>query len=406
MLKIYLVGGAVRDQLLHIPVKERDWVVVSATPQEMLDKGYRQVGKDFPVFIHPQQGEEYALARTERKSGHGYTGFDCYSAPDVTLEQDLLRRDLTINAMAQDVESGTIIDPYNGRADIEKRILRHVSAAFVEDPLRVLRIARFAAQLYPYGFTIAEETKQLMLKIVRDGEMQYLVAERVWQELEKSLATTAPQQFITVLRDCGALVELFPEIDRLFGVPNPAIWHPEIDSGVHTVLSLKKAASLTEDKIVRFAVLVHDLGKALTPMESWPSHIGHGERGIESIKALCKRYPVPSNYLDLSLLVSRVHIQCHKSEELSAIELFSIFDLADAFRRPERLERLLLACHADANGRSNHETDNYSQHAFISTAFEAIKKVSLTNSSLSGKEFGEALRQERLKALEEFLQKK
>lgn len=402
-MNIFLVGGAVRDQLLDIPVKERDWVVVGAIPQEMLAKGYRQVGKDFPVFIHPQTGEEYALARTERKSGRGYTGFDCYSSPDVTLEQDLLRRDLTINAMAQDVTSGEIIDPYHGQQDLEQRVLRHVSAAFVEDPLRVLRVARFAAQLQPYGFKLAEETKQLLLTMVRNGELQCLVAERVWQELEKSLASAAPQQFIKVLRNCGALAELFPEIDRLFGVPNPAMWHPEIDSGVHTLLALQKASELTQEKAVRFAVLIHDVGKALTPMATWPSHLDHGEHGIAAIKALAERYPVPNTYLDLALLVSRAHIQCHKSQELSAIELFRIFEEADAFRRPERFERLLLACQADANGRTGHHDDDYPQHAYLQQAFAAIKNVSLTNTTLTGKEYGEALRQERLRVLEGFV---
>ena len=402
-MKIYLVGGAVRDQLLKIPVKEKDWLVVGATPQEMISQGYRQVGKDFPVFIHPESGEEYALSRTERKSGHGYKGFDFYSAPDVSVEQDLLRRDLTINAIAQDVESGQIIDPYHGQRDLEQRILRHVSGAFVEDPLRVLRVARFTAQLHSFDFKIAEETKQLMLKIVRDAEMQYLVAERVWQELEKSLATSAPEQFIKVLRDCGALAELFPELDRLFGVPNPAYWHPEVDTGVHTMMALQKAAELTEDKAIRFATLVHDFGKGLTPMSMWPSHIGHGERGLASIKDFCKRYPVPTQYSDLALLVSRVHIQCHKCEELSAIELLTILEQADVFRRPERFEKLLCACHADANGRTGHENDDYTQREFLKKVFEAAKKASVKNADLSGKEFGEALRLERLKAVEEFL---
>lgn len=404
-MDIYLVGGALRDELLGFPVAEQDFVVVGATPQQMLDQGYRQVGKDFPVFIHPKTGEEYALARTERKTGHGYTGFTCYAAPDVSLEQDLLRRDLTINAMAKSLD-GRLVDPYGGERDLQQRVLRHVSQAFVEDPLRVLRLARFAAKLYPLGFRIAEETKQLILAMVREGELSALVPDRVWLELEKALATSAPQRFIEVLRECGALAVLFPEIDALFGVPNPVVWHPEIDSGVHTLMALAQATALTEDKSVRFATLVHDVGKALTPMSIWPRHIGHGERGLDAITSLTQRYPMPKAYVELARIVSRFHITCHKAFEKSAIELFALLKGMDAWRRPERFAHALLVCQADARGRTGHEKEDYPQAQLLLKLRQLTADVdiaSLQAEGLSGQAIGKALEKKRLAIIEHYL---
>lgn len=350
-MKIYLVGGAVRDALLGLPVKDRDWVVVGSTPQEMLDAGYQQVGRDFPVFLHPQTHEEYALARTERKSGSGYTGFTCYAAPDVTLEDDLKRRDLTINALAQD-DNGEIIDPYNGLGDLQNRLLRHVSPAFGEDPLRVLRVARFAARYAHLGFRIADETLALMREMTHAGELEHLTPERVWKETESALTTRNPQVFFQVLRDCGALRVLFPEIDALFGVPAPAKWHPEIDTGIHTLMTLSMAAMLSPQVDVRFATLCHDLGKGLTPPELWPRHHGHGPAGVKLVEQLCQRLRVPNEIRDLARLVAEFHDLIHTFPMLNPKTIVKLFDSIDAWRKPQRVEQLALTSEADVRGRT------------------------------------------------------
>jgi tRNA nucleotidyltransferase (CCA-adding enzyme) len=354
-MKTYLVGGAVRDTLLGRPYTERDYVVVGAQPDDLLALGYRPVGKDFPVFLHPQTGDQYALARTERKTGTGYYGFATRFSPDVTLEEDLARRDLTINAMARSVEPegdpSEIVDPYGGKRDLEARLLRHVSPAFVEDPLRVLRVARFAARFAPLGFTVAPETLSLMTEIVHGGEMQALVAERVWNETERALGEATPTVYFEVLRACGALQALFPEIDRLFGVPQPAKWHPEIDTGVHTMQVLDVACELSPDTAVRFAALVHDLGKGVTPPDQWPSHIGHEQAGVSVIGQMCARLKAPTEHRELAQAVSREHQRIHRAAELRDSTLLEVLEATDAFRRPERFEKLLLACEADARGR-------------------------------------------------------
>ncbi|MBS0358934.1 MAG: multifunctional CCA addition/repair protein [Proteobacteria bacterium] len=391
-MKIYLVGGAVRDRLLGLPVKERDWVVVGATPEQMLKQGFKPVGKDFPVFLHPETAEEYALARTERKSGKGYTGFECYAAADVTLEQDLLRRDLTINAMAED-ENGCIIDPYQGQKDLQDRVLRHVSPAFTEDPLRVLRLARFAARYAPLSFTVAEETLQLLLAIVRNGELEHLVPERVWLELDKVLGEADPEVFLQVLRRCGALAVLFPSIDRLYGVPASAKWHPEIDSGIHLELALKTVSTLTTDKVVRFSVLLHDLGKGVTPITEWPSHKGHDVEGLPLIEEFCDRYPVPKEYKRLALLASRYHILAHQCEELTPKKILELFKKLDAFRRPQTLQQFLLACEADAHGRAGLQDRTYPQKEYLEGAYQAAAKVSVQEIMDAGKE-GPAISEE------------
>lgn len=349
-MKIYLVGGAVRDQMLKYPVHERDWVVVGARPEQMLQQGYQQVGRDFPVFLHPKTREEYALARTERKTDHGYLGFAVDANETVTLEEDLIRRDLTINAMAMD-EDGKLIDPYHGMKDLESRILRHVSEAFAEDPVRVLRVARFAARYHHLGFRLADETRSLMYRMVKQGELNYLVAERVWQEWQRSLEEKNPEAFITTLRACGALTVILPEIDRLFGVPNPPRYHPEIDSGIHTLMVLQAACALSPDPCMRFAALVHDLGKALTPMAAWPSHHGHEELGVKPIENLCQRLKIPLEYRHLAILVSRLHLIIHRLEELRPETIVKVFEQADAFRRPHLFDKLLKACESDLQGR-------------------------------------------------------
>ncbi len=373
-MKIYLVGGAVRDQLLQIPIKDRDYMVVGATPEQMLSLGYNQVGKDFPVFLHPKTGQEYALARTERKTAKGYQGFSCYAAPDVTVEDDLLRRDLTINAIAQD-DKGNLIDPYGGLQDIENRILRHVSDAFIEDPLRVLRVARFAARFHHMGFTIAPETVALMQQIAASGELETLTPERIFTELDKALSTNSPQIFFEVLRETHSLKILFPEIDALFGVPQPEQWHPEIDTGIHTLMVLEQAALLSDDNAVRFAALLHDLGKALSPKESLPKHHGHGQKGLAPIKALCQRLRVPNEYRDLALLVSDQHQNVHKAFELRAQTLIKLFDKADLWRKPQRLSQLLLSCEADSKGRMGFEKSDYPQAEYLTKAFKLANNV-------------------------------
>ncbi|GKW39744.1 multifunctional CCA addition/repair protein [Pectobacterium carotovorum] len=374
-MKIYLVGGAVRDSLLGLPVTEKDWVVVGATPENLLAQGYQQVGKDFPVFLHPVSRDEYALARTERKSGKGYTGFVCHAAPDVTLEQDLLRRDLTINAIAR-TERGDLIDPYHGRRDLENRLLRHVSDAFSEDPLRVLRVARFAARFAHLGFQIAEETMALMQKMAHEGELAYLTPERVWKETEKALGTSSPDVYFQVLRDCGALAVLFPEIDNLYGVPAPAKWHPEIDTGIHTMMTVEMAARLSPEIDVRFATLCHDLGKGLTPPELWPRHHGHGPAGVKLVEALCQRLRVPNPIRDLAKLVAEYHDLVHTVQVLQPKTLLKLFDAIDVWRKPQRLEQLALTSEADARGRAGFEENPYPQGDYLREAFRVASQVS------------------------------
>jgi tRNA nucleotidyltransferase (CCA-adding enzyme) len=340
----------VRDALLARTAVERDYVVVGATPDELLALGYRAVGKDFPVFLHPRTGDQYALARTERKTGAGYYGFATRFSPDVTLEEDLQRRDLTINAMAQR-DDGTLVDPYGGRRDLEARVLRHVSPAFVEDPLRVLRVARFAARFAPLGFTVAPETLALMREIVRSGEMQALVPERVWVETERALGEPRAPVYFEVLRACEALAAVFPEVDRLFGVPQPESYHPEVDTGVHTLQVLDVACELTGDTAVRFAALVHDLGKGVTPREEWPRHHGHEHTGVRLVAQLCERLKVPNEHRELGKLVSKEHQRIHRAAEMRDATVLEVLEATDAFRRPERFEKLLLACEADARGR-------------------------------------------------------
>lgn len=373
-MKIYLVGGAVRDALLNLPVKDKDWMVVGSSPQEMLDLGYQQVGRDFPVFLHPRTQQEYALARTERKNGIGYTGFVCYSAPNVTLEQDLQRRDLTINAIAQD-QQGQYYDPYGGRHDLTRRQLRHVSPAFDEDPLRVLRVARFAARFAHLGFTIADETLALMRAMTKGGELNALAPERVWKETEKALESQHPDVYFQVLRDCGALAVLFPELDNLYGVPAPAKWHPEIDTGVHTLMTLVIAARLSDDVAIRFATLFHDVGKALTPQEKWPSHHGHGLAGVPLVEKVCQRLRVPNALRDLALLVTEFHDVIHVIERQSPETLIRLFDRIDAWRKPHRVEQMALTSEADARGRSGFEHNAYPQGNYLREAFALVQAI-------------------------------
>ena len=389
-MEIYQVGGSVRDELLGLPVGERDWVVVGATPEELTALGYRAVGRDFPVFLHPRTGEEHALARTERKTAPGYRGFAVHSAPDVTLEQDLERRDLTINAIARD-DSGRIIDPFGGRRDLEQRLLRHVSAAFVEDPVRILRVARFAARFAPLGFHVAGETLELMRTIVANGEAAALVAERVWAETEKALATDQPAVYFRVLRDCGALAVVFPELDRLFGVPQPPQWHPEIDTGVHTLMVVEQAARLSDDPRVRFAALVHDLGKGTTPPDQWPRHPGHEERSVELLAELAERLRLPRDYHELARLVARHHAQCHRYAELRNGTVLDLLEAVDAFRRPARLEQFLRACEADARGRTGFEDRSYPQAEGVRRCARAAAQVRISADEAAGAD-GEKLR--------------
>ncbi len=400
-LKIYTVGGFVRDQLLGIPSKDKDWVVVGATPEQMQALGYKAVGKDFPVFLHPKTKQEYALARTERKTAPGYTGFSFNTRTNVTLEEDLIRRDLTINAIAQD-ENGHIIDPYHGQRDIKNRILRHVSPAFIEDPLRVLRVARFAARFAHLGFTIADETLRLMQEIAQSGELESLVAERVWQELQTTLQTQNPEVFFKVLRECDALKILFPELDCLFGIPQTKKYHPEIDTGIHTLMVLEQAVKLSDAPDVRFAALVHDLGKGLTPKDQWPKHIGHEHRGIEPVKQLCSRFKVPKSYRELALMVTEYHLNYHRIEELKPATVIKYLQLMDAFRRPERFEKFLLSCEADSRGRSGLENTDFKQPAIFRDYYRAANNVDyseLKAQGLQGKDFAEGLTKLRVKAI-------
>lgn len=402
---IYLVGGAVRDSLLNIAVKDKDWVVVGSTPNEMGSLGYQPVGQDFPVFLHPKTKEEYALARTERKSGQGYKGFTCYAEPDVTLEEDLLRRDLTINAIAK-ADDGTLIDPYHGQDDLNNRLLRHVSDAFVEDPLRVLRVARFAARFHYLGFTIAPETMALMKTLVDSGELSHLTPERVWQEWEKSLSSQHPEIFLSVLKECGALAVVLPELDALFGVPQPEKWHPEIDTGIHTLMVTQQAALLSQDLPTRFAAQVHDLGKGVTPESEWPSHRMHCHTGIKLIKKLCARVKVPNEYRDLALLVCEHHTNIHRAPELRAQTFIKIFDKMDVWRKPERLEPILLCCKADHAGRLGLESEPYPQKACFEMAFDVAKNVDVKEvvaAGFKGAEIREELSKRRIEAVKSAL---
>ena len=400
-MKTYLVGGAVRDQLLGKTVQDRDWVVVGSTAEEMLALGYTQVGKDFPVFLHPETKEEYALARTERKSGKGYGGFEVYANPDVSLEDDLARRDLTINAIAMD-DSGKIIDPYGGVADLNSLILRHVTNAFSEDPLRVLRVARFKARYHYLGFSIDSNTLALMTEISKSGELTELVAERVWLELNKSLMEFSPSQFFLTLRDCGALRVLLPEVDNLFGVEQRKEHHPEIDTGVHTMMVLEQSAKMQVNAEVRFAALVHDLGKADTPPEILPRHIGHEQKSVKRVNQLCARLKCPKNYHDLAVLVAKYHTQCHQAFSLKATTILKLLESVDAFRRPERLMLFLQACKADALGRKGMEGQSYRQFQYLFEAFKVSDGVSvqpILNEGITGSDISVVLKRKRAQAI-------
>lgn len=399
--KIYLVGGAVRDKLLGRAVHERDWVVVGAVEQEMLDAGYKRVGKDFPVFIHPKTKEEYALARTERKKGKGYYGFECHASKEVTLEEDLARRDLTVNAMAESME-GQLIDPYQGQRDLKNRILRHVSPAFSEDPVRILRLARFAAKLAPLGFTVAPETTELMKTMVEEGEVDALVPERVWQEMERALKEPQPEQFFVVLRSCGALAKIWPALNALWGVPQRADYHPEIDTGIHSMMSLQQAVKFTEDPSIRFAALCHDLGKGKTPIHEWPSHRGHEEKGVPLIQEFCRQFRVPNEYRDLAIIVSRFHLHTHRAFELTAKTLVNTLERLDAFRQPERFEKFLIACKADATGRLGLEEKPYPQVDRLREVFQMLKNLDikpLIEAGFEGAILGEKIHEARVKTL-------
>jgi tRNA nucleotidyltransferase (CCA-adding enzyme) len=401
-MEVYLVGGAVRDQLLGLPVHERDWVVVGARPEDLEREGYMSVGREFPVFLHPQTKEEYALARLERKVAPGYRGFTTQFSPDVTLEEDLKRRDLTINAMAQK-SSGEIIDPYNGQKDLNDRVLRHVSEAFVEDPVRILRLARFAARFASLGFTVADETRALMKRMVASGEVGALVPERVWQETDRALGEQRPDVYFETLRDCGALGVIFPEIDALYGVPQPPRWHPEVDTGVHVMLAVRYAAKINAPTSVRFAVLMHDLGKARTPQDKWPSHKGHEEGGVPLVEALSQRLRVPNGYRELAVLSARHHAVVHRASELRPDTMLKLFEATDAFRRPERFAEMLLVCESDARGRTGLEGNPYPQAAYLQRARDAAAAAAtLTDeerAGLQGPAIGEKIRAKRLAAV-------
>jgi tRNA nucleotidyltransferase (CCA-adding enzyme) len=407
-MQIYLVGGAVRDSLLNISIKDKDWVVVGSTPAELIKLGYSQVGADFPVFLHPKTKEEHALARTERKSGSGYQGFICDFNPDITLEEDLLRRDLTINAMAQN-DDGSLVDPYNGQQDIENKKLRHVSDAFSEDPLRVLRVARFAARFAHLGFTIAEETLALMQNIAASGELNHLTPERVWQETERALGESQPWVYFQVLRDCNALEIIFPELDRLFGVPQPAKHHPEIDCGIHTLMVLEQASKLTDDINIRWASLLHDLGKGLTPEALLPSHHGHEQSGEHLVIELNQRLKTPNEFKDLSRLVCIFHTHVHRAFELKPQTLLKFFNKIDLWRKPERLQQILIACKADSRGRTGFEEVEYSQVEYITEIAKACLEINAKEfvaQGILGKAIGEAMAAERLVVIKRLSQSK
>ncbi|MCB1623632.1 MAG: multifunctional CCA addition/repair protein [Pseudomonadales bacterium] len=402
-MQVYLVGGAVRDKLLDRQVLERDWVVVGATPAELEALGYKSVGRDFPVFLHPETHDEFALARLEKKVGPGYRGFITEYSPAVTLEDDLKRRDLTINAMAED-RDGNLIDPHGGQRDLAARVLRHVSAAFVEDPVRILRVARFAARYAGLGFQVAAETRELMRQMVRAGEVDALVPERVWAETVRALAEPHPERYLEVLRDCGALAVILPELDALFGVPQPAKWHPEIDAGVHQLLALQQCVRLGGSERARFAVLMHDLGKGLTPPELWPAHRGHEETGAALVDILCERLAVPNEFRQLALLATRYHTHVHRAFELRPATLLELLENCDALRRPDRFAEFLLVCEADARGRTGLEDTLYPQRAYVAAARRVAAAVTVdaaARADLSGAAIGECLRKLRIDALNE-----
>jgi tRNA nucleotidyltransferase (CCA-adding enzyme) len=401
-MKVYCVGGAVRDELLGLPVQDRDFVVVGATPEEMAARGFRPVGRDFPVFLHPETQEEYALARSERKTARGYKGFQVRTAPDVTLEQDLARRDLTINAMARD-EAGNLIDPYGGAADLRAGILRHVSPAFVEDPVRVLRVARFAAR---FGFRVAPETLALMREMAENGEVDALVPERVWQELARGLMERTPSRMFLVLRDCGALARVLPEVERLFGVPQPEVHHPEIDTGVHVMMVVDYAAKRDWPLPVRFAALTHDLGKGVTPPEEWPHHRGHEARSVELVEQVCARIRVPADCRDLALITARHHGEVSKALELRPATLLKVLEGSDAFRRPERFEDFLNACAADFHGRTGYESRPYPQADRLRAALAAARAVdagAIAAATADPAQIGARVHEARVQAIREAL---
>lgn len=398
-MQIYLVGGAVRDRLLGRPVSDRDYVVVGATPEAMLAQGYKPVGKDFPVFLHPHTGEEYALARTERKSGRGYAGFAFDTSATVTLEEDLRRRDLTINAMAES-EAGELVDPFDGKRDLDARVLRHVSEAFVEDPVRLLRVARFAARYAPLGFHLAAETQVLLAEMVRNGEVDHLVPERVWAETRKALGEAQPSAFLRILRDCGALARLFVEIDALYGVPQRAEYHPEVDTGIHTEMVVDMAARLAPgDTLIGWCALVHDLGKALTPADQLPRHVGHEASGVAPIRALAERYRPPNEYVELAVLCCRLHLNAHRAFELRPATVLELFEQLDGFRKRERVEQFLLVCSADKRGRLGLSEAPYPQADWLRQAFAAAAAIDakpFVARGLTGPAIGEAVRRERI----------
>ncbi len=405
-MKKYIVGGAVRDQLLGYPVLDRDWVVIGESPESMLARGYRAVGKDFPVFLHPDTHEEHALARTERKVAPGYKGFIFNASSDVSLEEDLIRRDLTINAIAMD-EKGRIVDPYQGQADLQNKIFRHVSEAFAEDPVRILRVARFAARYAHLGFRLADETRELMIQMTQAGETRHLVAERVWAELYKALGERQPAAFFNTLRECRALSDIFPEIEALFGIPQPEQHHPEIDTGVHCLMVLEQAALLTDKPEVRLAALLHDLGKAKTPPEDWPRHHGHETLGLPVLEEFCRRLRAPKAFFQLNRLVMRYHTHCHRIYELRAAKVVDILQELGAYKNSENLQNFLLACEADMKGRTGFEQRDYPQAAFLLGAAQAANAVDIaeivSNKNLSGAKIGEAIRQQRIAAVKRYI---
>ena len=400
-MQIYLVGGAVRDQLLGQPFHEKDYVVVGATPEQLLAQGFQPVGKDFPVFLHPYSKEEYALARTERKAGTGYHGFEFFTAPSVTLEEDLIRRDLTINAMAMDDE-GQIYDPYQGQQDLHDRVLRHVSDAFVEDPLRVLRIARFAARFHHLNFSIAPETQALMQQLVESGELNSLTPERVWKETSRALMERHADVYFEVLRQCGALKVLFPEIDALFGIPQRREYHPEIDCGIHTLMSLQQACRQNYSLDVRFAVLLHDLGKALTPADELPRHIMHEERGVKPVTEVCERLKVPTYTKQLAIAVCKEHLKCHQAFNLKAGTVWRLLQRLDVLRRPERVEAFVQACECDSRGRLGLEDRDYPQKEYLLKAMEVVRSIKAQDlpPEIQGPDIGEMLIERRIQAIQ------
>lgn len=411
-MQVFLVGGAVRDALLGRPVTDRDWVVVGATPEQMTAQGFQPVGRDFPVFLHPQSREEYALARTERKSGRGYRGFVVQASPDVTLEQDLARRDLTINAIAQPAQASgleQLVDPYGGQRDLQQRVLRHVTDAFCEDPVRILRVARFAARFT--DFMVAPETLALMRAMVDDGEVDHLVPERVWQELSRGLMEQKPSRMFGLLRDCGALKVLLPEVDALWGVPQRADYHPEVDTGVHLMMVLDMSATLNASLPVRLACLMHDLGKATTPRSQWPAHIGHEERSVRLARAVCERWRVPVECRELAEVVAREHGNIHRSADFGAAALMRLLERCDAMRKPARLDDILLACECDARGRLGREADAYAPRARLARARDAALAVhtatiaeQCAREGITGRQLGERIHAARAQAIAQALQ--